>query len=81
MRYVFNPKDKQCVHAKFANAATDHDPTRESISEDHERISGDEVAVAHLQTNNYVKFLLSGTSDCVSHLRLIQLTSCNARSI
>lgn len=42
MQCGFNAKDKQCVHA---NAAIDYDPANESISEDHERISRDEMCV------------------------------------
>lgn len=44
MRCVFNSKDKQHVHA---NAATDNEPASESISEDHEKISRDEMWLWH----------------------------------
>lgn len=42
MQCLFNPNKKQCVHAD-----TDCDPTSQSISEDHKRISGDEMWLWH----------------------------------
>lgn len=56
MRCILNPKDKQCV---YANAATDYEPASESISEDHERISRDEMWLWHTYRQTHaIKLLL-----------------------